>query len=174
MHKHNPLFLIGFLNLVLAGCASQPVQLPEAETEPPPATAPAIHATDAASNVAIEALANLGTPYRSGGLSPQSGFDCSGLVVYAYREGAGLALPRDTFDLSHVGEPVNRAALRPGDLVFYNTQQREYSHVGIYLGENRFIHAPSSGGEVRVDNLGANYWMRRYSGARRVIESPPG
>ena len=174
MHRYTPLFLIGFINLMLAGCASQSVLLPEAETEPPAATAPVVHATDSASSVAMQALAYLGTPYRMGGLSPRSGFDCSGLVVYAYRKGAGLKLPRDTFDLSHVGEPVARAALKPGDLVFYNTQRRAYSHVGIYLGEGRFIHAPSSGGEVRVENLHASYWMRRYSGARRIIESPPG
>ncbi len=170
MQRHNLLFLIGFLNLLLAGCASQSLRPPASETEPPAATAPVINATDRASSVAMQALAYLGTPYRAGGLSPQSGFDCSGLVAYVYREGAGLALPRNTYDLSHLGEPVERAALMPGDLVFYNTQRREYSHVGIYLGEDRFIHAPSSGGEVRVENLRAGYWMRRYSGARRVID----
>lgn len=169
MYRHNLLFIIVFVSLILAGCAGQPMRLPEAEPEPEAATAPAISATDQASTVAMQALAYLGTPYRTGGLSPQTGFDCSGLVAYAYREGAGLALPRNTQDLSHAGEPVERTALRPGDLVFYNTQRREYSHVGIYLGENRFIHAPSSGGEVRVENLRAGYWMRRYSGARRVI-----
>ena len=175
MLKHNPLFLIGFINIVLSGCAGQSVRLPDARPEPEPAaaTVPLINATDKASGVALQALAHLGTPYRVGGLSPQTGFDCSGLVAYVYREGAGLALPRNTFDLSRLGEPVERAALRPGDLVFYNTQQREYSHVGIYLGEERFIHAPSNGGEVRVENLSASYWMRRYNGARRVI-TPPG
>ncbi len=169
MQKHNLLFLIGFLSVFLGGCASQSARPPEAETLPPAATAPAISATDRASGVALQALAYLGTPYRFGGLSPRTGFDCSGLVAYAYREGAGLALPRNTFDLSRLGEPVERAALRPGDLVFYNTQRREYSHVGIYLGEDRFVHAPTSGGEVRVENLRADYWMRRYNGARRVI-----
>ncbi|HUX23459.1 MAG TPA: C40 family peptidase [Burkholderiales bacterium] len=174
MRRHNPLFLIGFINLVLAGCASQALRLPQAETEPPAATAPVVRATDTASSVALQALSYLGTPYRMGGESPLSGFDCSGLVVYAYREGAGLALPRNTYGLSHTGEPVARDELRPGDLVFYNTQRRAYSHVGIYLGGNRFIHAPSSGGAVRIDNLRAGYWMRRYSGARRIVESPPG
>jgi cell wall-associated NlpC family hydrolase len=171
MQRHNLLFLIGFLSLFLAGCASQSLRLPqtEAEVEPDAVTAPAVKGTDTASSVAMQALAQLGTPYRTGGLSPQTGFDCSGLVAYVYREGAGLALPRNTFDLSQEGVPVERNALRPGDLVFYNTQRRAYSHVGIYLGEDRFIHAPSSGGEVRVENLRADYWMRRYSGARRVI-----
>ena len=172
MQKHNLLFLIGFLSLILSGCASQSVRLPELETEPAAAPVPAVNATDRASSVAMQSLAYLGTPYRAGGLSPQTGFDCSGLVAYVYREGAGLALPRNTFDLSRLGQPIERAALRPGDLVFYNTQGREYSHVGIYLGEDRFIHAPSSGGEVRVESLRADYWVRRYNGARRVITSP--
>jgi len=153
----------------LSGCANRLERPLEAETEPAAATAPVINATDRASNVALQALAHLGTPYRAGGLSPRTGFDCSGLVAYVYREGAGLALPRNTLDLSRLGEPIERAALKPGDLVFYNTQRREYSHVGIYLGEDRFIHAPSSNGEVRVENLHADYWKRRYSGARRVI-----
>ncbi len=172
MQKHNLLFLIGFIILILGGCAGKSVRLPETEAELVAATVPVVKATDRASSVALQALAHLGTPYRVGGLSPQTGFDCSGLVAYVYREEAGLALPRNTFELSHLGEPVERAALRPGDLVFYNTQRREYSHVGIYLGEERFIHAPTSGGEVRVENLSAEYWMRRYSGARRVIITP--
>ena len=169
MQKHNPLFIFGFLCVLLSGCASQHLRIADADSEPAAVAAPLVRATDQASSVAMQALAYLGTPYRNGGLSPQTGFDCSGLVAYVYREGAGLALPRNTFDLSHLGNPVEPAALRPGDLVFYNTQQREYSHVGIYLGEERFIHAPSTGGEVRVENLRAGYWMRRFSGARRVI-----
>jgi cell wall-associated NlpC family hydrolase len=173
MRNHNLLFLIGFLSLAVSGCASRLARQPDvAEPEPAAAMAPVIHATDKASGVALQALAHLGTPYRVGGLSPQSGFDCSGLVAYVYREGAGLALPRNTFDLSVVGQPVERGALKPGDLVFYNTQRREYSHVGIYLGEDRFIHAPASGGEVRVESLRADYWVRRYNGARRVIAQP--
>jgi cell wall-associated NlpC family hydrolase len=173
MQKHNLLFLSRILIILMSGCASQSARLPETGPEPAAATVPAVDAVDTASRVALQALAHLGAPYREGGLSPLTGFDCSGLVAYVYREGAGLALPRNTFDLSRLGEPVERAALRPGDLVFYNTQRREYSHVGIYLGDNRFIHAPSSGGEVRIENLRADYWVRRYNGARRVI-SPPG
>src|SRR5450759_585737 len=106
MQKHNLLFLICFLSIVLAGCASQSVRLPETEPEPAAATVPVINATDRASGVALQALAHLGTPYRVGGLSPQTGFDCSGLVAYVYREGANLALPRNTFDLTHLG-PVS-------------------------------------------------------------------
>ena len=173
MQKHNLLFLIGFLCISLTGCASFTAHLPNIEPEPAAASVPVIDATDRASSVALQALAHLGTPYRTSGLSPQTGFDCSGLVAYVYREGVGMALPRNTFDLSRMGEPVERAALRPGDLVFYDTQRRAFSHVGIYLGEERFIHAPSSGGEVRVENLRADYWVRRYNGARRIL-APPG
>ena len=122
-----------------------------------------------ARELVLQAMGFMGINYKYGGDTPETGFDCSGLVAYVYREGAGLALPRNTFDLSRLGQPIERAALRPGDLVFYNTQGREYSHVGIYLGEDRFIHAPSSGGEVRVESLRADYWVRRYNGARRVI-----
>jgi len=173
MQNHNLLFPFCFLGLILSGCASDSVRLPETEAEPAAASVPIVNATDRASGVALQALTHLGTPYREGGLSPQTGFDCSGLVAYAYREGSGLVLPRNTFDLSRLGEAVERSALRAGDLLFYNTQRREYSHVGIYLGQDRFIHAPSSGGEVRVENLRADYWMRRYNGARRII-IPPG
>ena len=172
MQRHNLLYLMIFLSALLSGCAGRPALAPDPEGEPAAASVPAINATDRASNTAMQALAYLGTPYRAGGLSPQTGFDCSGLVAYVYREGAGLMLPRNTFDLSRVGRPIEPSALRPGDLVFYNTQRREYSHVGIYLGEDRFIHAPSNGGEVRVENLHAGYWLRRYSGARRVITTP--
>lgn len=172
MQNHNLLFLIGFLCLTLGGCASYSGRIAETEPEPAAAAPPTIQATDRASAVALQALAHLGTPYRASGLSPQTGFDCSGLVAYVYREGAGMTLPRNTFDLSRLGEPVARTALKPGDLVFYNTQRHDYSHVGIYLGEERFIHAPSSGGEVRVENLRADYWARRYNGARRIIFAP--
>jgi cell wall-associated NlpC family hydrolase len=172
MQKYNLLFLFGFLCLILSGCTTRPARLADTEPEPAAATVPAVSVTDKASSVALQALAHLGTPYRTGGLSPRTGFDCSGLVAYVYRAGAGLALPRNTFELSHLGVPVDPAALRPGDLVFYNTQRREYSHVGIYLGADRFIHAPARGGEVRVESLRADYWVRRYNGARRVIASP--
>jgi cell wall-associated NlpC family hydrolase len=172
MSKHNLLFLLCLLSLTLGGCGTQSVRPPEGEPEPAAAAAPVVKATDGASNVALQALAYLGVPYRTAGLSPQTGFDCSGLVAYAYREGAGLSLPRNTFDLSRLGVAIEPDALRPGDLVFYNTQRRDFSHVGIYLGEDRFIHAPSSGGEVRVESLRADYWVRRYNGARRVIARP--
>lgn len=169
MYRDNLLFILSLIYIGLAGCASPPLRLPVSGPEPAATATTGLYPADRASVVAMQALAHLGVPYRSGGLSPRTGFDCSGLVVYVYRVGADLALPRNTFDLSRRGEPVERDDLMPGDLVFYNTQRRAYSHVGIYLGEGRFIHAPSSGGEVRVESLHAGYWARRYSGARRVL-----
>jgi cell wall-associated NlpC family hydrolase len=114
------------------------------------------------------ALALVGTPYAPHGDSPKTGFDCSGLVAYVYGRALRLHLPRNTHDLSRTGVPVAAANLQPGDLVFYTTQHRRFSHVGIYLGEMRFVHAPSSGGAVRVENMRLAYWTRRFDGARRI------
>lgn len=114
------------------------------------------------------AAAWLGTRYRYGGKSPESGFDCSGLVAHAFERARGITLPRDAEGQSKVGVPVKRAALAPGDLVFYNTRNRPYSHVGIYVGEGRFIHAPRPGERVRVESIHSGYWRARFNGARRI------
>ena len=116
------------------------------------------------------ALSLVGTRYANGGGSPEAGFDCSGLVVYVYAHALQLPLPRNTTELARKGTAVKRVNLRPGDLVFYNTLQRRYSHVGIYLGESRFVHAPSSGGAVRIEDMQLAYWAKRYNGARRVAQ----
>lgn len=114
------------------------------------------------------AVSLVGTPYASGGGSPDTGFDCSGLVAYVFAHAAQLRLPRNTFDLARTGAAVSAGELRPGDLLFYNTQHRPYSHVGIYLGEARFVHAPSTGGAVRIEQMDLRYWTHRFDGARRI------
>ena len=113
----------------------------------------------------------LGTPYRYGGNTPEGGFDCSGLIGYVYRDAAGISLPRSTRELSAMRTPdVRRDALQSGDLVFFATNGgRAVSHAGIYVGEGRFVHAPSSGGTVRLDSLDNVYWQRVYLDAKRVI-----
>ena len=116
----------------------------------------------------VRALSFVGVNYRRGGESPETGFDCSGLVRHVFRESLGLALPRTSRDISRVGETIHREALQPGDLVFFNTLRHGFSHVGIYLGEHRFVHAPASGGEVRVEDMRLNYWSKRFNGARRI------
>ena len=96
--------------------------------------------------------------------------DCSGLVRYVFKQVWGKDLPRTSEQISHVGQQVDTNDLRPGDLVFYNTLRRGFSHVGIYLGDNKFIHAPSSGGQVRIESMDLSYWKKRFNGARRINE----
>lgn len=126
-----------------------------------------------ADDVVFHALALLGIDYRHGGRAPLTGLDCSGLVRHVYREAKGIDLPNTSREMSRVGVTVTREALAPGDLVFYHTLRRAFSHVGIYLGGNRFIHAPSTGGEVRIDDMSAAYWARRFDGARRIDANAP-
>ena len=121
-----------------------------------------------ASQLVTDALGFLGVPYRRGGNSADTGFDCSGLVRTLYEQTAGLLLPRKASDQAAVTEKIDKKELQPGDLVFFNTMRRAFSHVGIYIGNGKFIHAPKPGGEVRVEDLGASYWTKRFDGARRV------
>jgi cell wall-associated NlpC family hydrolase len=115
-----------------------------------------------------EALTLLGVPYRRGGSSPEQGFDCSGFVRHVFDSSIGLILPHNAKAMAAAGETVDKKALQPGDLVFFNTMRRTFSHVGIYLGEGFFVHAPRSGAKVRVEKLDDGYWRKRYNGARRI------
>ena len=118
----------------------------------------------------MHALGLVGTPYRRAGADPATGFDCSGFVLHVYRSALGLSLPRTTTAQADSGRPVRRIAnLATGDLVFFDTGGRGISHVGLYVGEGRFVHAPNHGGRVRLDELADRYWQQRYRGARRVI-----
>ncbi|HMX17036.1 MAG TPA: C40 family peptidase [Rhodocyclaceae bacterium] len=116
------------------------------------------------------ALDLIGIRYRRGGSNPESGFDCSGFVGHVFREGLGLYLPRSAREMSKSGDEVHKEELKPGDLVFFNTMRRTFSHVGIYLGDNLFVHSPRVGGKVRIEDLRDRYWTRRYNGARRVAD----
>jgi cell wall-associated NlpC family hydrolase len=116
----------------------------------------------------LQTLLMLGVDYRYGGKSPQTGFDCSGLVAHVFREAYGIELPHNARAQSEMGMRVSLSELRAGDLVFYNTLNRPFSHVGIYLGDGRFVHAPKTGAQVRVEPIGGKYWMRRFDGARRI------
>lgn len=117
--------------------------------------------------VVLHALALLGTPYRWGGHGP-GGFDCSGLVNHVVQKALGLTLPRSAAAMSRIGAAIERQALRAGDLLFFITTRQEVSHVGIYVGEDRFVHATRSGGDVRTSALSERYWSARYAGARRI------
>jgi len=108
------------------------------------------------------------TPYRYGGNSAGTGFDCSGYVRHVYAETLAIRLPRTSNQISRVGIALDRDQLRPGDLVFYNTQRRPNSHVGLYIGDGKFVHAPKSGERIRVERMSLDYWKTRYNGARRI------
>jgi cell wall-associated NlpC family hydrolase len=112
----------------------------------------------------------IGIRYRRGGSSPEKGFDCSGFVSHVFREGLGLYLPHSAKAMSDTGEIVAKSDLKPGDLVFFNTMRRSFSHVGIYLGDNLFLHSPRTGTRVRIEDMSERYWTKRFNGARRIAE----
>ena len=141
--------------LLLAGCGSAPSR----PDRYPPLT------PDQAGDIAIHALGLVGTPYRYGGNTPDGGFDCSGLIGYVYRTRAGLVPPRTVAQLDEFGEPVRVDALRTGDLVLFGSGRP--THAGIYVGDGRFVHAPSTGGTVRLDQLAGVYWSKQPVSARR-------
>lgn len=127
--------------------------------------------TSAAQDVILEGLKLVGVRYRMGGSDIESGLDCSSFVQMVFKESIGTYLPRTAREQSQVGEHVALNELKPGDLVFFNTMRRTFSHVGIYLGDSHFLHAPRAGAEVRVESMKNSYWMSRFNGARRIIEA---
>jgi cell wall-associated NlpC family hydrolase len=124
-----------------------------------------------AGDVVVGALNMIGVRYRWGGNTPDSGLDCSGFVRYVFQDTLGMALPRRAEEMSRVGEKVRVSDLKPGDLVFFNTMRRTFSHVGIYIGDNKFVHSPSTGSTIRVDDMDDGYWEKRFTGARRIEAS---
>lgn len=121
------------------------------------------------SELVVAAMGSLGVPYRRGGNTFEGGYDCSGFVRAIYEQTAGLLLPRLAAQQAASTQPIDRNELQPGDLVFFNTMQREFSHVGIYVGDFKFIHSPKPGAAVRIEDMRVNYWNRRFDGARRAI-----
>jgi cell wall-associated NlpC family hydrolase len=119
-------------------------------------------------DISIAAVGLVDIPYRYGGNTPQGGFDCSGLIVYVYNKAAGIKLPRTIQQMSGKGQSVENQAPAPGDLVFFNTTGEKYSHAGIYVGQGRFVHAPSAGGTVRLEYITTPYWAARFTEARRL------
>jgi hypothetical protein len=121
-----------------------------------------------ASALVMQAMGLLGVPYRYGGNTVESGLDCSGLVRLVFEQSVGKILPRRAADQAAATVAIDSKDLKPGDLVFFNTMRRAFSHVGIYVGDGKFVHAPSSGGRVRVEDMRTKYWSTRFNGARRV------
>ncbi len=133
-------------------------------------------ATDASSvqvqTMLLHGLELIGVRYRFGGSSPSTGLDCSGLVRYIFERSMNITLPHNAFAMAQMGQSINRGDLQPGDLVFFNTLRRSFSHVGIYLGDNKFLHAPRTGSRVQVTRLDNPYWQKHYQAARRVQAKP--
>lgn len=161
--------------LLLAACSQPVVRVPM------PAVAPSQHALvapvgvkptvpDPGNEVALYALSLVETGYRFGGKNPEAGLDCSGMVSFVFRNATGLNLSGSAADMARLGRPVDAAGLKPGDLVFFNTRGRPYSHVGIYIGDDRFVHAPSSGGAVRTDSLKNGWFATRFETGRSYFD----
>jgi cell wall-associated NlpC family hydrolase len=158
---------VSLLALLLAACGSPPSR-PVASSETIAQQDLAVSAKG--NEVALYALGLIDTGYRFGGKNPEAGLDCSGMVSYIYGRAAGLKVQGSAADIARRARPIERSALRAGDLVFFNTRNQPFSHVGIYLGEARFIHAPSTNGRVRIDRLSDHYYAQRFESARTFFD----
>jgi cell wall-associated NlpC family hydrolase len=166
MRASQSFLVAGAVVALLGGCGA-----PEPRPGPLPRfTAPTRHHGEVGPNdILFRAIALVGTPYSYGGNTPQGGFDCSGLVDYVFRDVAGILLPRTAEQISEIPAPiVERDRLESGDLLFFHHRTRRIGHVGIYVGEGRFVHAPNEGGTVRLDRLDDAYWREHYSFAKRI------
>lgn len=150
--------------LLLSACGSQP----QRHNDPVTTTSAVSDDETQMSNMAIYAMSLYDTPYQYGGKSRVNGFDCSGFVQYVFQNSLGLQLPRTSAEMSRMGRALEPGQLRPGDLVFFNTTRNANSHVGIFIGENRFVHSPKTGKAIMITSLGDKYWSSHYNGARRI------
>ena len=159
--------LIVSLVVLLSACGTAP--RPAQVEVPPPVRLPS--AADTRGNeLALYAVGLIDTGYRFGGKNPDAGLDCSGMVAYIFDRAAGLRVGGSAADIARQGKPIARDNLRPGDLVFFNTRNAPFSHVGIYIGDERFVHAPSTNGRVRIDQLNARYYAQRFEAARTYFD----
>lgn len=164
---------LGLLALLLAACGGQPARRPVTTTPSAPAPRPAPHLRlddqHAANEIVLHAMGLLDTGYLFGGRNPEAGLDCSGMVSLVVENVTGLRLPHNAAQIASRTRSIPRRELRAADLVFFNTTGKPYSHMGIYLGDGRFIHAPSSRGKVRVDRLDNSYWARRITATHTLF-----
>ena len=154
------------LVILLTACTSTPPtpgNAPEAQNQ-------RAEYSEKGQEIVLFALGLLDTGYRFGGKNPEAGLDCSGMVAYIYNKSASINVSGSAADIARKGRVIERSRLRPGDLVFFNTRNAPFSHVGIYIGDDRFVHAPSTNGRVRIDPLGAAYYAQRFEAARRYFD----
>lgn len=164
--KHSIASLFGAALLALSGAG-----VVNASEQQRPVDEPSLleRYTTSAQDLILKGFELIGINYRFGGTSADTGLDCSGFVQLVFKEAIGILLPRTAREQSEVGAVIDQQELKAGDLVFFNTMRHAFSHVGIYLGDNRFLHAPRTGAEVRVDDMRQSYWLQRYNGARRLL-----
>ncbi len=161
--------------MLLAGCSSPPARraAPDSSVPAKPGTSRPRSAgpyNSVRNDVAMVALSLLDTPYAWGGRGPATGFDCSGLVAHVLREGGGLRVQGTAADLGRLSRPIDRTDLQPGDLVFFNTLGARHSHVGVYVGDGRFVHASNPRTRVRIDALSSPYYTQRFEGAHSLLD----
>jgi hypothetical protein len=159
------LFLAGFMAVAHAA----PETMPDGEADP--IARFASPGEEAAGDLLLQAMSLIGVAYRFGGSNPESGLDCSGFIQYVFKKSLRVNLPRTSASMAQVGREIDRDELKAGDLVFFNTRGFRYSHVGLYLGNNKFIHSPRTGKSIEVVNMTQSYWATRYNGARRVARA---
>jgi cell wall-associated NlpC family hydrolase len=164
--QHSLSYMVAVPLLLLGACAS----LPEEDAGEPPPAAQAVPGNGKGTEVVLFAMSLIDTGYRFGGKNPAAGLDCSGMVSYIFDKAAGVKLDGSAAQMAKQGRAVAYREMEPGDLVFFNTRNRPRSHVGIYVGEGKFVHAPSSSGKVRVSNLRSGYFAVRFEEARRFLE----
>ncbi len=156
-------FFLLLLALSLSACTSTP-------SAPERATTARLETSERGREITIFALSLIDTGYRFGGKNPSAGLDCSGMVSYIYGQAIGVKVDGSAANIAQKGRAIERAQLRPGDLVFFNTRNRSYSHVGVYIGDQRFVHAPSTNGRVRIDKLSDSYYAQRFEAARAYFD----
>ncbi len=150
-------YILFLIVLLAAGCGEAPVRKE------------AVNPPDKRDEVVLYALGLMDVDYRFGGGNPSSGLDCSGMVSYIYKNAVGMKLPHNAYRIAKISRKIGRDELKPGDLVFFDTLHRPYSHVGIYIGKGRFVHAPGSDGKIRISNLSSRYFSSRFDGARTLF-----
>ncbi len=158
------------LACLLLGWLAGPVLARDISLDPGTFGTPAQNASSRIGDVVLHALSLAGLRYKYGGTSATTGMDCSALVQHVFRQAWQRELPRTSDEISRAGDRVTARELQPGDLVFFDTASRPYSHVGIYVGENKFVHSPAPGGAIRVEAMDRDYWKNRYNGARRIAD----
>lgn len=160
------------LTLLLAACSTTPPDNLGKVPRPNPAwPIPPLQASKAGPDILMYAMSLLGVDYKFGGSNPEAGLDCSGMVSYIYRNAVGVKLPHNAAQIAGLARPIDSNKLKIGDLVFFNTLNRPFSHMGIYIGEGKFVHAPRSNSVIRVDRLNNRYFASRFDGARTLFSS---